>query len=193
MNSKIHVAIPRINNHKTETSTRASLHWESIIILAMLLMLFGCCPLQKFNKACRYTKDSLLVRTNTVTVYRDTIVAVKVLGDTVTKVFPVYLDDSVPFSGISELETPLAKSIAWVNEGKLNHSLFQKDTIIKQNIKNALRNTSVVSENKQVSVQTKVINEPTKWQWVQIYLGRVALCLMIFGFAFSAFRFSRKN
>ncbi|MGE5412255.1 MAG: hypothetical protein ACM3MI_14940, partial [Clostridiales bacterium] len=54
-------------------------------------------------------------------VIHDTVINIKLIGDTVYKITQASSGE------ISELTTPLACSFAWIENGKLNHRLQQKD------------------------------------------------------------------
>jgi hypothetical protein len=124
------------------------------------------------RKYLKYSDSSVRV-TNTVTIIHDTLINIKLKGDTVYKVI-------FPSNGeISELTTPLACSFAWIANGKLNHRLQQKDTVIPASIKNAVRSTNTTTNEFRNATKVIKTNQLTSWQWFQIYMGRSFAALIV--------------
>jgi hypothetical protein len=111
--------------------------------------------------------------TNTVTIIHDTLINIKLTGDTVYKI------TQASNNAISELNTPLACSYAWIENGMLNHKLQQKDTVIPALIKNAYRSTKTTTNEFRIATKVIKTNQLTSWQWVQIYMGRVFVALIV--------------
>lgn len=143
-------------------------------IIIFVILLSGCVT----KRACdrRFPpveKDSVREIIKTVTTYRDTTIFIAIKGDTVYK-------ESIARPGeINRLKSPLASSEAWISNGKLIHRLTQKDTIIPSTLENAVKTTTTASVRERIVHQIKKVNELTKWQWVQIWIGRVILSLLL--------------
>lgn len=120
-------------------------------------------------------KDSTSLVSSTQTIIRDTTIYVLLSGDTVFSSIPAKTGE------ISLLSTPLSSSTAWVTNGKLNHRLQQKDTLIASTIKGALKTTNSTSERKELKNQVTYTNRLTPWQWVQVYMGRALGVIMVVG------------
>ncbi len=116
---------------------------------------------------------SVSTTVNTISTIRDTTIYVWVPGDT------VFQWVAVSDTAVSSLNTPLAHSSAWIRDGRLNHRLEQRDTIISKTIEGALKTTITESQRKEILVKTEYINELTWWQWLQVYLGRVFIGLLV--------------
>ena len=109
------------------------------------------------------TTDSI----QTVTLVRDTTIYIFLSGDSVEVL--------TPMDEVSRLNTTLATSTVWLKDGKINHRLEQKDTIVPKVIKGALKTTITSAKNTQTIIKTRNVNFLSGWQWTQIYLGRVFL------------------
>lgn len=141
-----------------------------IIWMLILTLLMGSCVTRRScgRKFPYKESDSVSVFSNTVTLIRDTTIYVKIPGDTVFESVPVY-----EFSTLSD---GLATSVAWIKDGKLNHRLNQKDTIIPFTIKGALSRS--VTETRRFNNEKRIvyINNQSKWQ-IQKNLGRIILII----------------
>lgn len=107
-----------------------------LLLMVLLSFIASSCITRK---ACdrRYSPisyDSVSVVTHTVTTYRDTTIYIHLPGDTVYK--SIGLNE-----GVSELQTSFAKSYAWVKDGKLEHKLEQKDSIMQNKIDDGIKIT----------------------------------------------------
>ena len=156
--------------------TKNTLH---LLILTALCLTSSCVTRKNCEKRFpQAVHDSLIIHTNTQTIYKDTTVFVRIPGDTVEKVIELHSTDLTD-SEISILNTERARSFAWIKAGKLHHRLIQKDSVLEQKIKNAIRTTSHTANQEKIIYKTQKVNELTGLQWVQIYLGRLfALALM---------------
>lgn len=156
------------------------------LIIPAMLLLTSCVT----RKACerRFPAreyDSSTVVTNTVTVYRDTTIYITLHGDTVY--------ESVPVDKVSRLKTPLARSVAWIEGGKLKHVMVQKDTTLAQTLKGAITMKSTAINKNQVV--KKDSGHLTTWQLIQIWFGRVmgvvVISLLLFAHEVSPRRASK--
>lgn len=122
---------------------------KKIILLTItLIFLLPSCITRKAceRKFPSIEHDSISFVTNTVTVYRDTTVYIKLPGDTVYESIPIG-------EGVSVLKTPFAKSYAWVKDGRLEHRVEQEDTVI-----NRIFNGAIRIKEKSEKLKTKVEN-----------------------------------
>lgn len=139
-----------------------------ILFLFFLTIFFGCVTRKSCDrKFPDKEKDSVSVVSATVTVIRDTTIYIQIPGDTIYK--SVFASDNE----ISKLNTSLATSEAWIRDGKLNHRLEQKDTVVASTIKGALKTTREVESRKEVINHIEYVNRLTGWQWVQVWIGRI--------------------
>lgn len=148
---------------------------KTTITLILLTLSFWSCVTREAceRKFPNNRTDSFREIKNTITTIRDTTVFLQIPGDTVF--------ESVPASGneSSNLKTSLAISAAWIEDGKLNHRLEQKDTSVASNIKGAIKTTRQLESKNEITNKTEYINRITGWQWFQIYLGRFFLLILV--------------
>lgn len=149
----------------------------------ILFVISGCVTRRACDRKFPGSVDSVRTVSRTVTTYKDTVVYVKLIGDTV---FSTLLLTDKPVD--SKLNTPLAKCTVSVKDGKLTHRLEQKDTTLSSTIRNAQKYTT--TSNIKEHTKTRIIKEniPTPWQWFQIYLGRGFILFFVLGFLFLVFR-----
>ncbi len=128
-----------------------------IVIIAMIVVLSGCVTRKSCNRKFPPLEiDSVKEMVNTVTVYRDTLIYLEIKGDT------VYVEKPVISGDTSALNTSVAQSQAWVENGILKHRLIQMDTIIDRIIKNAIR-TSTTNQIKESKIQQTIEKDQKKW------------------------------
>lgn len=120
------------------------------------------------------------INTHTTTTLHDTVIVIRITGDTVYKTLPldppVHETVSTP---VSELHTRFAVSRAWVSHGRLSHTLEQKDTLMSRRLENALRSTTTTRDQETASVKVVQVNRLTGWQTFQIRMGRLFALLII--------------
>lgn len=147
---------------------------KQLIKLAILLVIFmvisGCTTENKCNRkfppqTMVITKDSIIRTTNTV--YRDTTIFVYIKGETKYSTDTVWLKNGLAYSNKDYLFTSFAESWAWVENGRLYHKLIQKDTLIGQEVKDAVRLTWERAEKfySKSDVQVKTVRYIPKWVW----------------------------
>ena len=141
--------------------------YKSIIIAMALLICFSC-GAPKVAMTTDVQKDSVSVVIKESVIYRDTTIYVEVPVEVIKEI--------LPDTDTSHLETSLAISEAWVNAGKLNHTLTHKDAKIEQTIPVPEKHTqkdSVIISIKEVPVEVeKPLNA---WQSFRMTLGTLAL------------------
>jgi ADP-glucose pyrophosphorylase len=145
--------------------------YKSIIIAMALLICFSC-GAPKVAMTTDVQKDSVSVVIKESVISRDTTIYVEVPVEVVKEILPA--------SDTSHLETSLAVSDAWVNAGKLNHTLIHKDVKIEQNLpipeKHSQKDSVVVSIQEIVKeVPVEVEKKLTYWQRMRMTLGDLAM------------------
>lgn len=148
---------------------------KNLFLFLFFLTIFSGCVTRKAcdRKFPDKEKDSVSVVSTTVTVIRDTTIYIQIPGDTVYTSVPVSNNE------LSILNTSMATSEAWIRDGKLNHRLEQKDTVVASTLKGALKTTREVESKKEVTHHTEYINQLTGWQRVQVYLGRFFVLIFV--------------
>ena len=122
-------------------------------------------------------KDSVSVVIKESVIYRDTTIYVEVPVEVIKEI--------LPDTDTSHLETSLAISEAWVNAGKLNHTLTHKqDTKIEQTIPVPEKHTktdSVIVSIKEVVKEVPVeVEKPLNvWQSFRMSLGSIAMIALV--------------
>lgn len=142
------------------------------IIIAMALLICYNCGAPKVAMTTDVQKDSVSVVIKESIVYRDTTIYVEVPVEVIKEI--------LPDTDTSHLETSLAISEAWVNAGKLNHTLTHKDAKIEQTIPVPEKHTqkdSVSASIKEVVKEVPVeVEKPLNaWQSFRMSLGTIAL------------------
>jgi hypothetical protein len=176
---------------------------KNIIFLLLMLITASCLTTQserleakrqrKCDKAAwrwgcnQGVSDSIMKITETITIYQDTTVFIHLPGKIVHDTVEVIVDkNGLVNSKKSYLFTSIAESWAMVQNGKLLHRLSQNDTLIEQNIQNAIRETKTTEKEKEVKTLPPVmVNYLTGWQKIVQVLGYVLivsvfLCILIF-------------
>lgn len=107
-------------------------------------MLASCTTQKRCNQ--KFPPETKIIRTDSIinttkTVYRDTIVYIHIPGEVQYSTDTVIIKDGIIQSPKNHLTTSFAQSWAWVERGRLYHELSQNDTLIRQDIKDAIRVT----------------------------------------------------
>lgn len=130
---------------------------SKVNLLAVLALLLTCCATPKV--AQDYQRDSIKVIIKDSIILKDSVVLVEV---------PMESDKSVVFlTDTSRLETSVARSDAYVADGKLYHTLTNKDAIIPVKITLPMQ---VHTEKREAAMIHKVAEivevekELSKWQ-----------------------------
>lgn len=130
--------------------------------VVLLLALFGCSPC----KHCTSTPlvDSLIINKTDTIIIRDTTLMYQPQDSTASNV--------VADTEKSHLETDLATSDAWVEEGKLHHNLSNKQDLIPINISIP---TYISREEKYIirTVTKKVERDFKWWEELFMFLGKI--------------------
>jgi hypothetical protein len=162
-----------------------------IILGAVIIILISGCTTQskcyrKFPaQTMVITKDSIIRTTETI--YRDTIIYIYVKGETKYSTDTVYIKNGLSYSNKNHLHTSFADSWAWVANGRLYHELIQKDTLIGQEVKDAVRLTWERAERFYNKSELKVKTERFIPKWAWWCLGISIASLLYIGFKAARF------
>lgn len=146
-------------------------YFSKFSILAMVVFMSSC-GAPKVAMTTDVQKDSVSVVIKESVIYRDTTIYVEVPVEVIKEI--------LPDTDTSHLETSLAISEAWVNAGKLNHTLAHKDAKIEQTIpvpeKHTQKDSVIVSIKEVVKeVPVEVEKSLNAWQSFRMSLGTIAL------------------
>lgn len=146
-------------------------YFSKFAILAVVVFISSC-GAPKMAMTTDVQKDSVSVVIKESVIYRDTTIYVEVPVEVIKEI--------LPDTDTSHLETSLAISEAWVNAGKLNHTLTHKDAKIEQTIpvpeKHTQKDSVTVSIKEVVKeVPVEVEKPPNAWQSFRMSLGTIAL------------------
>ena len=145
------------------------------LIFIFVVILSSCITQKKcFN---RFPPDTITVKQDT-TIFRDTIVFKKIIGDT------VYVEKHIPHIIYTErsyepifLKTSLCASKSWIAGNRLKMRLIQKDSIFQFKLDSAIK------ANKQIITKTKIIEKPIApnpfWKNGFFILGGILIIFLI--------------
>lgn len=154
-----------------------------LIAFAALFMLSGCVTrracLRKFP--AQETTDSVVI-VKTVEKLRDTIIYLPIPADTVFIYDTVLIDQETGQANSDTINSRLdySQAFAWVYNSRIYLEHQQNDTLIKQIIKNAIRERI---QDRETNVnKTKVERVPFLPWWAKIlsYAGGVFLLMILF-------------
>ena len=136
-----------------------------LFICIFSILLFSC-------KEIQYVP----INNETVIEYRDTTIYVEVPVEVIKEI--------LPDTDTSHLETSLAISEAWVNAGKLNHTLTHKDAKIEQTIpvpeKHTQKDSVIVSIKEVVKEVPVEVEKPLNaWQSFRMSVGTITLIALL--------------
>ena len=140
-----------------------------LILLTAVILLSGCATQRRCaRKFPPQVKTE--IKTEVETVYRDTTIYVYVPADTITltDTIQVYVTPEGYQTRLSELHTDLAFSTAQVVDGSLRHDLMQKETEIERVIKNAVKEQSTHTVEKEV--ETHEVRYIPNFYWILLGL-----------------------
>lgn len=149
---------------------------RKLLPIILILLISGCVTQRKCDRkypaqSSVTVKDSIIRTTNTV--YRDTTVYVYIKGETKYSTDTVYIKNGLAYSKKNHLMTSFADSWAWVENGRLYHELIQKDTLIGQKVKDAVRLTWERAERfyTKKEVQVKDVRVVPWWIWAGLVVS----------------------
>lgn len=136
--------------------------------VVLILVLFGCSPC----KHCTSTPlvDTLIIEKTDTIILRDTTLMYQPQDSTASNV--------VADTEKSHLETDLATSDAWVEDGKLHHNLSNKQDLIPINI--SIQTYISREEKYLIRTVTKKVERDFKW-WEEffMFLGKIMLFILL--------------
>lgn len=145
--------------------------------LLLLVLLCASCGAPKVAMTTDVQKDSVSVVIKESVIYRDTTIYVEVPVEVIKEL--------LPDTDTSHLETSLAISEAWVNAGKLNHTLRHIDNAkIAQTIPVPEKHThkdsvSIIIKDIVKEVPIEVEKPLNAWQIFRMSLGTIALIALV--------------
>lgn len=145
---------------------------RTLITITLFAILLSSCLTKKQWQRRYPPQIKTVTETETITKVQDTTIYVPMPADTVylTDTIFIYQDnDQVLQSEQSFLQTQFAWSTAQVKDGALQHELAQKDTLIEQTIKDAIREKTVTTSKEEVKIHE--VNVLTRWQRFVMALG----------------------
>ena len=157
---------------------------KKLLFILLVVTLSGCVTEKKCNK--KYPPEVMVIYRDSIirertTVYRDTTIYVYIKGEKEYSTDTVYMDGGIIWSTKNHLFTSFADSWAWVENGRLYHELIQKDTLIGQEVKDAVRLTWERAERyyNKSEVQVKTERYIPKWAWwcFWISVASAAFCV----------------
>ena len=124
-------------------------------------------------------KSDTVIKETTIRVHHDTTIYVFIKADTVRSVDTVYQRNGLAQTDQHRLDTEYAYSIAYVLNGLLFHTLYQKPAEIAKTIRDAIQRDSHVEYKTITKTVVTKINYLTQWQIFQLWLGRIAFGILI--------------
>lgn len=149
-----------------------------IAILLSLLFIsvaVSSCGVKRYIPIENSQKDSVIIHVKDSVIYRDSIIFVQVPKESTSAI--------LASSDSSHLETGIAESDAWVEDGQLHHTLRNKHEQLQPisvNIPYKVHST----EEKRLKLATKTIiqeveKELSWWQVLWIRTGQLAWCVVL--------------
>ena len=147
-------------------------------LFGLIILILSSCSVQRraerkcekatYKWGCDFGTDTAYIKETVInTLYKDTTIYVHIPGDTVHDSVPVVVEiftdgTTLVTTKKNTLQTSLATSQAWIEAGRLHHTLIQKDSVYKAQIENAIR----ITQHFMRESTTRVIevNRLTKWQ-----------------------------
>lgn len=145
---------------------------SKVNLLALLAFLLTCCATPKVVQD--YQRDSVVVIVKDSVILRDSIVMVAIPVESASSI--------LPDSDTSRLETSLARSVAFVAGGKLNHTLTNKDALIPIKITIPEKVHSEQREKAMIYRQIETVEvekELSRWQNFILVLGYSVLIAVV--------------
>ena len=142
----------------------------SILLSLLLISVTVCsCGVNRYVPVENSQKDSVIIHMKDSVIFRDSIIFVQVPKESTSAI--------VASSDSSHLDTEVATSDAWIKEGKLHHTLRNKEKLQPIEVKIPIKIHSVQENRHQLAARTmikEVEKELTWWQRLWITSGKVA-------------------
>ena len=141
------------------------------ILLSLLFISVAVCScgVHRYVPTENSQKDSIIIHIKDSVIFRDSIIFVPVPKESTSAI--------VASSDSSHLETEVAESDAWIEEGKLHHTLRNKEKLQPIEVKIPVKIHSEQESRHQLAARTvikEVEKELTWWQRLWITSGKVA-------------------
>ena len=141
------------------------------ILLSLLFISVAVCScgVHKYIPVENSQKDSVIIHIKDSVIFRDSIIFVQVPKESTSAI--------VASSDSSHLETEVAASDAWIEEGRLHHTLRNKEKLQPIEVKLPVKIHSELESRQQLAAKTViqvVEKELTWWQKLWITSGQVA-------------------
>ena len=146
------------------------------ILLSLLFISVAVCScgVHRYVPTENSQKDSIIIHIKDSVIFRDSIIFVQVPKESTSAI--------VASSDSSHLETEVAASDAWIEEGRLHHTLRNKEKLQPIEVKLPVKIHSELESRQQLAAKTViqvVEKELTWWQKLWITSGQVAWGIVI--------------
>lgn len=165
------------------------------LLILFIVFALGSCSVQKRCERLNCAKQTEYVKEYiTNTVYKDSLVPFYIQGERTVDSIPyeviIYKDGTTKVnSKVSHLTTSLAYSDAWIQDGKLRHTLTQRDSVLWANVKNAIRITQ--SMMKEQTTKVVEVRKLTWWDKFFRHSGEFAWVVLILFAAYKGYKIYR--
>ena len=150
----------------------------AILLSLLLISVTVCsCGVHRHVPVENSQKDSVIIHIKDSVIFRDSIIFVEVPKESTSAI--------VASSDSSHLETAVATSDAWIRDGRLHHTLRNKEQLQPVEVKIPVKIHSEQESRLQLGVRTfirEVEKELTWWQKLWIISGKVAwgiVCMIV--------------
>ena len=146
------------------------------ILLSLLFISVAVCScgVHRYVPTENSQKDSVIIHIKDSVIFRDSIIFVQVPKESTSAI--------VASSDSSHLETEVAASDAWIESGRLHHTLRNKEKLQPIEVKLPVKIHSELESRQQLAAKTViqvVEKELTWWQKLWITSGQVAWGIVI--------------
>jgi hypothetical protein len=160
----------------------------SLFFIILLFILPSCITLDKCRRRYPPT-ESIIVRdsviTNTITVFKDSLVSFRLPADTITIIRREYIRDPLDPSLISidtiNAENDFSVALAWVHQSSLGLNLIQKDSTLWFLLDSAIRETAHFRElyHKEIHKQVESVRYIPKFYRFCSYFFFITITALI--------------
>lgn len=149
---------------------------RTLLTISALLILSGCATQRRCAE--KWPPQTNYI-TETKIIHRDTTIYITIPADTVyrTDTVKVGADGLINYP-VQRLDVRFAWSKVWIENSRLHHELKQKESVIAETIKGAVKEVEVVTEvTKLVEVERRL----TWWQMTLIRGGYAFIATLVIG------------
>lgn len=159
-----------------------------LLIILIALTLTACTTQRRCFDKFPPPPPSTTTITETVTITRDTTIYIRIAADTITQTDTVRIGiDGLISYPKHRLDVKHAWSVVWIENSRLQHTLFQKEAELAETIKDAISKV----ETSEVEIIREPYPVPMQLSWFKqtlIRLGWAFLALIILAVAALGFR-----